>query len=240
MYWIYFSIFLIVVLVPSIISNGFWVFPEEQMEQLAILLLGFLGFLLFIAQRKKVLQHVKEKANFVRETNRMTKDLTSSYSYIGEINRKLDILKNIALGLPEAASFTPQKEKELYALIMDAVRVLGKSQAFAIRFIRIPDGRIMKELCSKKNIQLEAIGKECLQSKHIVDRNDSIIITSHRAIENIIACILISKQKKTHAREDLELIEAIASQALFVFMSGRNKKRNDFNILNGSHKKATK
>ena len=227
MYWIYFTIFMVVVFVPAFIRNGFYGLPEEAFEQVVILLLGFLGFLLFIAQRKKVIQSAKEKIQLMRESNRMSKDLTSSYSYIGEINRKLDILKNIALGLPEAASFTPEKEKEIYSLIMDAIRVLGKSQSFAIRFIRTSDRKVLKELLSRKNASIKLNGEECLTNKHILEKDDSLIITSHHAIEDLVACIFINKQRKSYAHEDLELIEAIASQALFVFVFARNKKSNN-------------
>lgn len=166
-------------MVPSLVTKGKWGLPEEQLEQFVIIMLGSLGFFLFVLQRKKVLLHIKEKAHFIRETNRMSKDLATSYSYIGEINRKLDILKNIALGLPEAASFTSKKEREVFNLILDAIRVLGKSNSFAIRFMRMSDGKMLREITSHKNLKLKCPVKECLHKKHIVETASYAVITSH-------------------------------------------------------------
>jgi len=225
MYWLYFIIFIFIVFIPDIIQQDFGFLPEEKVEEIVIFLLGAIGFALFMIQEKRILEYIREKASFLREANRMTKDLTHSYSYIGEINRKLDILKNIALGLPEAASFTPAKEREVYDSILEAIRILTKADSFVVRFVsENGGGKVLKELKGGKGVARSKTAILQTQSKRVLETDELLIVKSRRTVDDVLAYIAVQKKKKNHTNEDLDLLEAVASQALFVYAFNRERK----------------
>ncbi len=224
MYWLYFIIFVAIVFVPDLINQDLGFLQEEKVEEVLIFLLGAIGFALFMIQEKRILEYLREKAKFLREANRMTKDLTHSYSYIGEINRKLDILKNIALGLPDAASFAPAKEKEVYDSISEAIRILTKSEAFAVRFVYEKNNKILKEIKGGRGVSHNKTNILQNQKKHIFETDELLVVKSRRTIDDVFVCICIIKKKKNHTNEDLDLLEVVASQALFIYAFNQERK----------------
>ena len=102
------------VFVPDMLRDGFFGLEEETLEELAIFVLGGLGFVFYLIKEKQLANNEKDKTRAQREASRMSKDLTISYSFIGEINRKLEIFKNISLGLPGWSKMTLAREKEAF------------------------------------------------------------------------------------------------------------------------------
>jgi hypothetical protein len=51
------------------------------------------------------------------------------------------------------------------------------------------------------------------------------MITSPKAIDDIIACILIRKKTPNHKIDDFEILRTVASQSLFFFMFIRSAKQ---------------
>jgi hypothetical protein len=218
MYWIYLIIFILAVLTPEIVTKDFGPIGQERVEELIIFGLGVISFLVLLIRERQLSKSRSEKTEIQKEANKFFKDLKDSYSYIGEINRKLDILKNITLGLPEDSSLTPNKEKEIYDSIIEAVRTLGKTSNFSIRFINILSSNVEKEIKGKKNFYAE-IKNSLLTNNKIkcTEEMDSyMLICSPRIIDNIRAWIIIAR-KKSQISENIEILKALASQALFLF-----------------------
>lgn len=225
MYWIYLIIFTLVVFVPTFVRGGFYIFDMTQAQEFVILILGSLGFAIFLLLERKLKKNVAEKNKIQGQINNMTKDLKQSYSYIGEINRKLDILENIALGYPESSKLTQKNEAELYDSIMDAVRLFGKSEEFSLRFIQLPNCTLIKEIKSvpEKNLRFSFKGRD-LESKYF-ESNAYIVVTSPRSIDNIFSCIIIKKKTASQKIDDIEMVKTLAAQALFIFVFVRNKRQ---------------
>lgn len=227
MYWIYLTIFIFLVFIPTSIDHGSYGLDTAGTQELAILILGYLGFIIFLIQEKKLKKNLFEKTSSQRNANRMAKDLTHSYSYIGEINRKLDILEQIALSYPESLSLTAKKQKELYDSIMDAVRLFGKSDEFSLRFICTLNNEVLKEVKSSPELSINFPLKNYDLTAQFFESDDFIVINSPKSIDKIFSCIVIKKKTPEHKLEDLEMIRTLAAQALFLFMFifVRNKKQ---------------
>lgn len=225
MYWIYLVIFTFIVFVPTFVRDGFYVFDMTQTQEFVILFLGSLGFFVFLMMERKMKKNMLEKNKIQGQINSMTKDLKYSYSYIGEINRKLDILENIALGYPETSSLTQKNEMGLYYSIMDAIRLFGKSDEFALRFVQLPNYDLLKEIKSipENVINFSLKGREL--EVNYFESQDFIVISSPKSIDNIFSYILIKKKTPSHKIEDIEIMKTLAAQALFIFMFIRNKRQ---------------
>lgn len=224
MYWINLALFALIVFVPSLIRDGFYIFNKVQTQEFVILLLGSLVFSIFLLMERNIRKSIAEKSKIQSQINSMTRDLKHSYSYIGEINRKLDILENIALGYPETSKLTHRSEMELYDSIMEAIRLFGKSDDFALRFIGLPNFVLLKEIKSKKDsvISFSMKGREL--DVNYLENEEFIVITSPKMIDNIFSYIVIKKKTVSQKMEDIELMKTIAAQALFIFMFMKNKK----------------
>ena len=222
MYWIYLIIFILAVLTPEMIKKDIGTVGQERIEELIIFFLGIISFLAILIREKQLLKSQEEKNKIQRESHQIFKDLKNSYSYIGEINRKLDILKNIALGLPENSALTANKEKEIYDSIAIAIRTLGKTNNFSLRFVNAVSESIEREIRGSKSFYAK-IKSSMLNPERdncITEVGKYVLICSPRSIDNVNACIIIEK-KRSQIEENIEIFKALASQALFLYAFSR-------------------
>lgn len=218
MYWIYLIIFVIAVLAPDIIRGGFYFLSEKRAEELLIFVLGTFGFLFFMWQDHQIFIQKNEKKKDKKKIDQTIKDLVESYSYIGEVNRKMDILMNISLGLTEKSNLSKNKQTEIYQSIIEAAKFLMKAECAFLRFINTEDSSLEKEIkmaacvCSIKNETMAKI-KDSDSSEKILN---FLITSSHQRIKNI-RCYLIVKDYEEQEDKTNEMLKVLASQALFVF-----------------------
>ncbi|MDD5396745.1 MAG: hypothetical protein PHW24_01650 [Candidatus Moranbacteria bacterium] len=196
-----------------------------QTQEFVILLLGSLAFSIFLFMEKKMKSNMAEKYAIQGKASRMSKDLQSSYSYIGEINRKLDILENIAFDYPETSKLSQKNELKLYSSITDAIRLFGKSDEFSLRFVCLPSYEILKEIKSipENTINFSLKGRKL--DVNYYESDDFIVVTSPKTIDNIFSYILIKKKNASQKIEDVEIMKTLAAQALFIFMFRRHENK---------------
>ena len=226
MYWIYLIIFLFIVFVPSIVQEGIYGFNLVQTQEFAILFLGSIGFAAFLIQEKRLKKNMAEKNDFQRKVNTMRKDLAHSYSYIGEVNRKVDILESIALSYPESLVITAKKQKDVYKSIMEAIRLFGKSDEFILRFVCLPSKEILKEIKSFPDVSISFSLKNIDLNTQFFESDEFIVISSPKTVDDVFSYIVIAKKNPNQRMEDLEIIRTLAAQALFFFMFVRKEKNN--------------
>lgn len=224
MYWIYLIVFTFVVFIPTVIRQGIYNFNVVQTQEFAILLLGSFCFFVFLIQEKRLKKNIVEKSDIQRKVNRMARDLTHSYSYIGEINRKLDILEHINLGYPESQNLTAKKQREIYDSIMEAIKIFGKSNEFVLNFICLPENEVIKEIKSLPDLAFNFSLKNLDIDAQFFESDEFFVTTSPKAIDNIFSCIIIRKKANNKKFEDLEIMKTLAAQALFLFMFMRHKE----------------
>ncbi|KKQ52518.1 MAG: hypothetical protein US70_C0008G0005 [Parcubacteria group bacterium GW2011_GWD2_38_11] len=225
MYWIYLIIFTLIVFVPTFVRSGFYIFNMTQAQEFVILFLGSLAFSIFLLMEKKMKKNLAEKSIIQGQANRMAKDLRHSYSYIGEINRKLDILENIALGYPESSKLSHKNESELYDSIMSAIRLFGKSEQFALRFVCLPEYTLLKEIQSNPGTGFNFSLENRKIEVNYFESAEFIVVTSPKAIDNIFSYIVIKKETPSQKLDDVEIMKTLVAQALFIFMFMRHKKQ---------------
>lgn len=224
MYWIYLVIFILAVLVPDIIPHGAKIFflQEETFEELLIFALGLSGFMVFRLKERQSNTNLKEKIKFQKEASQVSRSLNDTYSYIGETNRKLDIMKNISDSLLEINKINPGKEKKFFDVLMESIFILGKSKKFVIRFVNTETGKTELETKSRRRIFFKTRNEEIIkklekENKSFIENDYHFIITSPKKIGEIAAVIIISKNNKQQKLEDPDILKALASQALFMY-----------------------
>ncbi|EKE19275.1 MAG: hypothetical protein ACD_9C00067G0003 [uncultured bacterium] len=237
MYWIYLIIFTLIVFVPTFITQEVLFFDVVQAQEFMLLFLSSLGLTLFLLQEKKLKKNLTEKCSIQSQVNRMTKDLKYSYSYIGEINRKLDILENIAINYPESSKINQKKQNELCDAIMNAIGIFAKSDQFALRFVSLPNYDILKEVKSMPESRLNFSLKGRTVDSNQFESSEFIVITSPGSIDNVFSYIVIKKRTPSQKIEDHEIMKTLAAQALFLFMFMSNNKKKNKRDVDFSSKK---
>lgn len=224
MYWIYLITFTFMVFVPTLIKDNFGFLSLNQSQEIVSLLLGLICFALFLLQEKNVKKHSRENYMHQAQASRMAKDLKNVYSYIGEMNRKLDILENIALNYPKNSNLTRKNEQELYAPIMSAIELFGKTDEFVLCFVDLIKNKLLLEFKNKPESLLGFSRENFNRNFSYRELEDVIIINSPSDIDNIAVCVFLKKKNTSHKIEDMEMMKALAAQALMLFVFLQNNR----------------
>lgn len=221
MYWIYLILFILAVLIPDIIRNNFYFLSETRLEELLIFLLGMAGFLIFVFKEHQLFIQQREKEKSQKRLTQTAKDLVDSYSYIGEVNRKMDILMQVGLGLSDRSAINKAKEKEIYLTIIEAANSVLKSRCAYLRFVDIGSGRTKKEISTKascsqvKNEELTAMGDNI----NIKKQNGYLLAASFKEINDIKSYLIVDGYNDLEAdsANNQEILKFLATQALFLY-----------------------
>lgn len=221
MYWIYLALFILAVLVPDLLEGKAFLFlSENRVEELAIFILGMAGFLIFIFKEHQLSLREDESVKDKRRLSRATKDLVDSYSYIGEVNRKMDIIMQIGLGLADKSELSKAKEKEIYNSIIAAAGSLMRSKKACLRFVDTKTNKthldfLNEEGCrSVKNHDLT----DMADNVNIKKINGHIIASSLKKINSVKCYLIIEGYNELEASNanNQEMLKFLASQGLFL------------------------
>ncbi len=132
MYWLYFFLFIAAISAPIFIEGENLYVSEDMREAAVILVAGAIGFVLYVLKEKSLLRQVKEKLWFQQKNSAITKDLSQSYSYIGEVNRKVDILRSMMNRLVEIRETNAEEERMLWE-VLDTIKQLTQAERVSLR-----------------------------------------------------------------------------------------------------------
>ncbi|MDP1833492.1 MAG: hypothetical protein Q8L11_00970 [Candidatus Moranbacteria bacterium] len=222
MYWLYLIIFIIAVMIPDIFREDYFGIPHEQIEELAIFILGLLGFLFFILKEHQLVVQEKEKKREQRRLQQTARDLIESYSYIGEINRKMDLLMQIGMGLSERTNLTEKRENEIYQSITESASFLLKAECASLFFFDTRTNKAIKHVC--RNEKCGSLGQDAdlfLMGDNIFIKQSGnhIVFRSHETIDDVKSYLVIKAFDEFQGRDNnnQEIIKYLASQALILY-----------------------
>lgn len=221
MYWAYLILFVCMIVTPEFTRDGILFFNEDDLESLLIFCFGMVGLLLYLGKESAFLRAVREKLSLQQETNQIRKDLSQSYSYIGEMNRRIDIVKNMVVSLPQAKAPAPEKHGQvLYDPIIDATKLLAQSDCVALYFVSTRDGAILERYEVGDGEHRETLN--ALAGSHLLDTKKYLweegrlsFVRSPEEAEGVSAFIVFHKMK--NRLEETGIFQILAAQALFIF-----------------------
>ena len=220
MYWIFLIIFVITVLIPDLITGNVFFLPQARAEETAIFLMGALTFAIILKNEQQLLFHKKEKEKDEKRIEQTVKDLVESYSYIGEVNRKMDILMGIALGLTDRSGLSEDHENETYGSIIIAANSLLKADFTSLRFMEVATNKTKKEFLPEegefvKNKTLATMKDNVNVKKH----RNYLIISSNQEVKGVKSYLIIHNYdaEEESNPKNMEILKVFASQALFLY-----------------------
>ncbi len=220
MYWFFLIIFIITVLVPDLITGNVWFLSEKRAEEIAIFLMGALIFTIILKSEQQILFHKKEKEKDEKRIQQTVKDLVESYSYIGEVNRKMDILMGTALGLSDRSILSKTHEDETYSSIINATNSLLKAEFTSLKFVDIETVRTKKEFLPDEG---EPVKNETLiameENVNVKKAQEYLIISSSQTVKGVKSYLIIHgyDPEEEGNQKNIEILKVFASQALFLY-----------------------
>ncbi len=218
MYWIYLALFVLAVLTPEVVTREVFTVPEEEAEALLVLLFGSTGFFIYFAKEKALIRHIREKLRLQQEKHDITRDLSDSYSYIGEANRKMDFLKGLVTSLPTTLDRLRNGEKKnAYEGLSKAILLFAKTEAFSLRIVDRERKRVEKEIREGKGDPCFSIDVSVLLGSDRVFREEDgcVIVRSPSSVGPYVA--YLSFGKSANHIEDSGIFEAFAAEGLAIF-----------------------
>lgn len=221
MFWMYLVIFVFAVLTPEIIQSGHFFLGEEDLESLLIFCFGTFGVIVYFIKEKALIRLIKERLRLQKQANVISRDLSDSYSYIGEMNRRLDIVKELIFRLPEDTNAAIKKgagwQDGIYYPIIETVKLLSRAESVSVCFVGLKSKRIEKRIDDGPRD-----GLACLNEKHLVrskkifcEEDGCIIVRSPKHACGVTAFIVFPKT--SNGIDDIETFKMVASEALFLY-----------------------
>ncbi|MDD5464724.1 MAG: hypothetical protein PHP62_06260, partial [Candidatus Moranbacteria bacterium] len=191
-------------------------------EELAIIFVGMLGFLFIIVKERQLASHRKEKEREQRRLQQTAKDLVESYSYIGEVNRKMDLLMQIGLGLSERSTLNKKQEKEIYQSILDSTNFLLKAECSTIRFVNVKTGKIVKDVVLDEKCRALEEGINFFkmgENVHVKHVHNFMVFSSQKTIDDIKSFLIAKAPDEFQSRDNnnQEIIKYLVTQSLFLY-----------------------
>jgi|GEM_PF-350537 len=223
MYWIYLFIFITIVFVPDLVRRNFYFLSEEKMEEVLIFFFGALTFALYIYQEKRLGKYFREKISARQEARQAGKDLTLSYSYIGEVNRKLEIFRNISvLVAEEAIGINFKKKEKIFKEIIQAIKTISKINKCSVFFLDRKTGDVFrdnKEMLSSTS-QVAILLKKYfflpskIEKTIIEEKKKTIVFCSKK--KQKMAAVVIFETAREKLPDNVVLIQALLFYMLFL------------------------
>lgn len=223
MYWIYLTFFILAVLTPLIVNQGYFILPEEEAEGIIIMLLGMVSFFIYLAKEQKLFRLVSERLSLQKAANVIRRDLSDSYTYIAAMNRKQEIVKELLFELSEATAQDSDHCDLWYQKILETVASLSKSEAVSLRFVDTSKGTLLDHYeygPSGNRLFVGFVPAVLLdQNRTFFEHQGCFVVRSPRASDHVVAFLAVIKQ--VNHFEDEEIFKMLVSEALVLYMLSR-------------------
>lgn len=220
---LYALIALAFVLYPHVIEHDVGGIPEPYVESLVALMLVGGVYLLYSLHQRDLRRKEAERRVLEKELDISSSKLNEAFRYIGLVNRRLPLLKNVTsdlLGKMEAADTKQGKKGIFYDLLMSAAMSIARTNWAMFRFIETDNKRTVREFvytASSFVLLKHEIGNQDLvigrvNGDHwrILDDINVFATSDHRAP---VQCFLILPTSANDIPDEQLLLQSIVDQA---------------------------
>lgn len=221
MYWLYLTLFLSMLLIPRFSGESWFptIINREITEIIFLFIFSSLMFAIYILRDYQFVRYQKNFEAKQKEAAHLLKDLSTTYSYIGETNRKIEILRDLMADFPELLEEKGRGSDSMYADILRAIHSFTSCSEFVIRFYNQKDKTIARELWSSetfaKSMSQEIDPEHLLKDEtRSMERQGEYLILRARGTFDHTCCYAIF-HKNYLKKENIEIVRSLMVQALF-------------------------
>ena len=134
---VYLSLFVFAVLSPSLVTRNYFGLDERHVEEFLIFLFGIVGLGTFSLYQRIMEKKEKEHESAKMDYERAKRELLESYSYIGSINRKIEVLKKLANETSLTIVERDKRAKDLYSSLVASAATSVGSPVAVLRVVHL-------------------------------------------------------------------------------------------------------
>ena len=166
-YLVYLVFFVLAVLSPSIYTSGYFGLSETALEEITIFAFGMAGLLTFAAYEHLMERNDVEQEQVETDYKRAKSELIEAYTYIGAINRKIELLKKTTNAASLQIAGGKQNARELFQAVAANAAAAAGASSVLLRVVELPKLRTDREYVhhSDKGIVFRVSNKD-LRSVH--------------------------------------------------------------------------
>lgn len=215
MFFLYLVIFIVIVSTPFIVQDGFWIFMEDDAEALLLLCAGVVSFFIYRFRDYQVFQNIKDRVRLQRLFARAQRDLSESYSYIGQANRRADIMYEIFSDLSRVTS------DQYDHAIADALEMLPHAKEYSFRLINLATMHNVTKIDQSKNLQRLPDAIFCKKNASRMYRHrDILFVYSEVPEQQIRSCLAVPFSER--AEDDAEFFKALTAYFIMIYALHKN------------------
>ncbi|MCA9364474.1 MAG: hypothetical protein KC736_01125 [Candidatus Moranbacteria bacterium] len=221
MYWSYIIFFVFVVMVPEIVTHEYGTISEDQVESLLIFMVGVVGFSFFLGTHQALKSSYKRETESERETYKAVRELNSSYSYIGEVNRKMDLLGEVMIAVPTViVGGLEMTDEKKWKSIMDAVEVLTHTNHFSLRFVSGKEIKTLKEIQRVQNKDCTINDQELREKMYstVIETQDGYTVFQSPSLKESLRAYIMVKKIYHRTTDENQIMKALCAQALLLYI----------------------
>lgn len=144
-YLVYLVFFVLAVLSPSIYTRGYLGISETTLEEVTIFLFGMAGLLTFAAYEHLMERHDVEQEQVETDYKRAKSELIEAYTYIGAINRKIELLKKTTNTASLQMGGGKQNARELFHAVTANACAAAGAESVLLRVVELSKLRTDRE-----------------------------------------------------------------------------------------------
>lgn len=211
MFFLYLTIFILIVSTPFLVADGYWIFAEDETEAVVLLCAGVVSFMIYRLKDYQVFENIKDRVRLQRSFARAQKELSESYSYIGQANRRTDIMYDIFSDLTHISS------EDYDDSIMRAMELLPYTNKYSFRFINLAKEKAYDAVSSSGEFDHLPDNLFCKSNNVRSYRHkDMLFVYSDATDKNLRTCIALPYSEK--AENDIEFFKALTAYFTMVYV----------------------
>lgn len=187
------------------------------------MLLGMITFFIYLAKERALFRLVRERLSLQKTTNIIRRDLSDSYTYIGSMNRKQEIVKELLFELAEATAHHSDHCDLWYRKILQTATVLSKSEDVSLRFIDTSKRVLLdhyEDGPQGNRLFISFVPSVLIDEEKIFfEYQGCYIVRSPKVSDGVAAFLIVTKQ--VNHFEDEEIFKMLASEALLLYVLSR-------------------
>jgi hypothetical protein len=212
---VYIALILLLVILPFAITSKVLFIPESHAEAVTILVILGLAYLVHLYD---VRQKEKEKISLEKKLEISIEKMNESFKYIGLVNRRPPLLKNLTT---ELLSKSGEKNRIVFEeLLAIAVSTIAKSDWGMFRFMKVSDQKTVKEFCytCKNYILLKTkVGNkeliEMVNSRENFKEIGDLFVLDTSDNKADVQCFLIFPKGENDIKTEYSILQALVDQA---------------------------
>ena len=196
---------------PFIVQEGIWFFTEDEAEAMILLAAGIVSFVIYRLRDYQVFEYIRDRMKLQQSVVRAQKELSESYSYIGQANRRTDIMYEIFSDLSHTEATSSDDA------VLHAMESLPYTDDFCFRFINPKTKKAHRSVWITeyfKHLPDELFCKENV-SRTYRDK-DVLFVYSETKDKTLRTCVALPYSEK--AENDIDFFKALTAYFTMVYM----------------------